>query len=270
MKRTGSIAKLFDEISASAPTFLDHQFVKFNQAQSCEKMIELSNKADSTSAVVICDFAEKFKCCQQNATQSAHYGQTPITLFTVAIYHRGYTAMTIASNNEKQTKETVLAYIDSIIELLPITVKKINIWSDNATSQFKNQFIMESLKYFETEYSLNIRWNFFAPMHGKSVVDGIGGSVKRYVRDRIMAQDIPVKSAEDFVEVTAKMEIQVHLVSNSDIETRNKKIGLQKIIKSPSKVVDIKKKHCFKIQLTKSGKKMIPKVIGTKISDIEV
>ena len=39
-------------------------------------------KLDSFSAICVLDFAEKFEIPQQNATQAAHYGQEPISLFT--------------------------------------------------------------------------------------------------------------------------------------------------------------------------------------------
>jgi hypothetical protein len=76
---------------------------------------------------------------------------------------------------------------DVILSELPSTVKLVQFWSDNAGSQFKNQFILEGIKRFESRYSsLKICWNFYAALHGKTVVDGIGGSVKRYVRQRIL------------------------------------------------------------------------------------
>lgn len=266
VKKTGSIQELLDEIYLQVPDFLDHQFVKMNQAKTSELMIKRALQHDSDTAVICCDFAEKFKCIQQNATQSAHYGQTPVSLFTVAIYHRNLTSMTIASDCEKHTKDSVLAYIDIILEMLPNTAKTVNIWSDNATSQFKNQFIMEGIKSFEKRHSLTIKWHFYAPMHGKSIVDGIGGSVKRYVRDRILAQDLLVKTAEDFVRVASEMEILVKLVSSEAIEAQNIVIGLQNIVKSSKKVQDIKKKHSFEVEKSISGKKNIEKIIGFKIT----
>lgn len=248
------------------PEFLDHQYVKMNQARSSSAMIQTSKESYADTAVIIIDFAEKFKCIQQNATQSAHYGQTPISILTVAVYHRGFRPMVIASDCEKHTKEAVPAYLDEIIEKLPPTVKEIDVWSDNATSQFKNQYIMEGIKSFEHRHQLKIRWNFYAPMHGKSVVDGIGGSVKIFVRNRILAQDLLVKSAKDFVTVASTMEIKVILMEISDIEARNKTIELSEIIKSSKKIADIKKHRSFRVKEVKTGRKIVQRIASSKIS----
>ena len=110
------------------------------QSKSASLQISQAN-----CAVIACDFAESFKCCLQNAPQSAHYGQTPITVFTVALYHRGVSPIVIASDCEKHSKECVLAFIDRLLDELPETVETVNFWTDNATSQFKNQFIMQGM-----------------------------------------------------------------------------------------------------------------------------
>ena len=38
------------------------------------------------------------------------------------------------------------------------------------------------------EHDLKIRWNFFATSHGKGVVDGIGGTLKRTVWRHVKAE----------------------------------------------------------------------------------
>lgn len=151
-------------------------------------MIDKANAVTSESAVVIFNFAEKFKYIQQNAPQSAHYGQTPVSIFTIAVYRRGFQPKAIASDCEKHSKEVVLAYVDSVLAKLPSTVSRVDVWTDNTTSQFKNQFVMNTIKTFETRYQFKLFWNFYAPMHGKSVFDGIGGTLKRYVKERIIAK----------------------------------------------------------------------------------
>lgn len=101
VKKTGTIRELLDEIYDQIPDFLDHQHVKINQALKSREMIKKALADDADSAVIIVDFAEKFKCIQQNAPQSAHYGQTPISIFTVAVYHRGFQPKAIASDCSK-------------------------------------------------------------------------------------------------------------------------------------------------------------------------
>lgn len=266
VKKTGTISELLQEIYNQVPEFLDHEFIKINQAKSSHKLIGQSLIENSDSAVVIVDFAENFKCVQQNAPQSAHYGQTPISIFTIAVYHRGFHPKAIVSDKEKHSKEVVLAYMDKIFEGLPSTVSRVDVWSDNATSQFKNQFIINSIKTFEKRFKIKIVWNFFAAMHGKSVVDGIGGSLKRFVRDRIIAQDLQVNSAEDFVSFSQNIATETILMSSVEIEARNSVINLENIIKNSKKISDIKKNHCFELEEVQSGKKIMKKVALYKIT----
>ena len=266
VKCSGFLSKLLEEIYDTVPAFLEHQFVKMNQSKSSVEMTEIAEKSDSSSAVVMCDFAENFKCFTQNATQSANYGQTPVTCFTVAVYHRFMTSYVLATDYEKHTKDSVVAFIDYILEKIPKTAKEIHFWSDNATSQFKNQFIMESLKVLQKRWKKRITWNFYAAMHGKSVVDGIGGSVKRFVRRKILTENALIKNATDFVSAASTMKTRVVLMKESAINYRNKAVGLQEIIKSSKKIANIKKNHYFEVIEQKSGQKTCLKIVGSKIS----
>jgi hypothetical protein len=139
-------------------------------------------------------------------------------------------------------------------------------WSDNATSQFKNQFIMNGLKSLESRHNKKIRWNFYAPMHGKSIIDGIGGSVKRFVKGRILAQDLLVNSAEDFVRVASAMNTKVILMTADDIESRNIEIDLNSIIKESKKIAGISKNQSFSVEDVNVRGKIVQKVVGCKFS----
>ncbi|CAF4499224.1 unnamed protein product, partial [Didymodactylos carnosus] len=48
------------------------------------------------------------------------------------------------------------------------------------------------------EHDLKLSWNFFATSHGKRVVDGIGGTVKRMIWQEMMTKK-QCKTAADFV-----------------------------------------------------------------------
>jgi hypothetical protein len=265
IQKSGSVRELLHDIFAQSSSFLDHEFVKKCQSTSCDRMISDSRLKNSANAVIICDFAEKFKCIPHNATQTSNYGPTPVSIFTVALYHRSLFPIVIASDVEKQTKDCVLAFLTVVFDRLPQTVESVSIWTDNASSQFKNQFIMSSLKTFEIKYKVKISWNFFAAMHGKSVVDGFGGSVKRFVRRRIDTNEFNlVNNAKDFVAACNGMNIEVVLCNPDDISKRNYEIDLKGIIKSAKKVTDIKKNHFFGLKEIKIGKRCEERVVGEK------
>lgn len=115
VKKTGAIKELLTELYEFIPGFLDHEYIKISQTKASDDMTEKAQKSDAKSAVINCDFAENFKCCHQNEIQSAHYGQTPVSVFSVAVYHRGFMPMAIASDYTKHTKDCILSFIDVVI-----------------------------------------------------------------------------------------------------------------------------------------------------------
>ena len=48
-------------------------------------------------------------------------------------------------------------------------------------------------------------WDFFATSHGKGSVDGVGGGVKRGVRQEVISRREVVKDSEDFARVAARV-----------------------------------------------------------------
>jgi hypothetical protein len=92
-------------------------------------------------------------------------------------------------------------------------VRTVRMWSDGPSSQFKNHYMFHFLKLLCKRYNLNLtQWNFFASSHGKGAVDGVGGSAKRIVWQRIKSRQATVKDANDFVTVLS--------ASGSDISAR--------------------------------------------------
>ena len=99
------------------------------------------------------DFSENYTCVSQDEIQSAHWQQNQITLFTAALWYSGILhPYTLVSDNTDHSKDTIIAYIDRLLEELPPTTKTINIWSDGPSSQFKNRYIAECIQSLEKKY----------------------------------------------------------------------------------------------------------------------
>ena len=60
-------------------------------------------------------------------------------------------------------------------------IEQLDVFTDGASSQFKQRFLFSNLYAWEQEHGFKIKWYYFATSHGKGVVDGIGGTVKRAV-----------------------------------------------------------------------------------------
>jgi hypothetical protein len=89
------------------------------------------------------------------------------------------------------------------------------LWSDGPVAQFKNRYIYHFLNVLCSRYNLaQVQRNFFAPMHGKGAVDGIGGCAKRMVWNAVKARNCVVRNANDFCEVLRGSEISAILIDN--------------------------------------------------------
>ena len=79
-------------------------------------------------------------------------------------------------------------------------VNTIKFSSDGAASQFKNRFLPQHLITMMEQTGIEFEWSYFASFHGKGVVDGIGGTLKRLVWMENMA-GVRCSSAKDFVDI---------------------------------------------------------------------
>ena len=57
------------------------------------------------------------------------------------------------------------------------SIQQITVFSDGASSQFKQRFLFSNLHMWEEQFEIELRWHFFATSHGKGVVDGLGGEL---------------------------------------------------------------------------------------------
>lgn len=210
VSKEATAKELSGEICAAAPEYVLHHFIKKSQSTSQKNDILFCNELDSNSAVIQVDFAENYKCQFQDEPQAAHFGQEQVSLLTVAIWHReNFRSIVIATDDSIHDKRSVVPMLSLILELLPETASEIRFWSDNATSQFKNKFIVASLKMLMEKYSIKITWSYFAAQHGKGVVDGLGATVKKWVWSRVRTRKTVVTNASEFADACDGSKIQV-------------------------------------------------------------
>jgi hypothetical protein len=180
--------------------FRKHKFIARLQKETLKKKIE---DLKSNEAVIIMDFAEKFISKARREIQSCFFGKRLITVFTCKIYMKDQEIpYVIASDEQSQNKEVVFAFMKKIIEFLKSknpNVKKLIIFTDGSGGQFKNRFNFLNLLHAKDDFGVDIEWHFFATSHGKSVCDGIGGTIKRGVHRKAIASDAHVYTAKEFV-----------------------------------------------------------------------
>ena len=62
--------------------------------------------------------------------------------------------------------------------------------SHGAASQFKNKCTMQYASKMAMEENILLEWNYFSTSHGKGVVDGIGGTLKKMADSHSLRQKL--------------------------------------------------------------------------------
>ena len=225
-----------------------HVNIKRVQAQEFEK-----DKNDPTTRVVQIDYAMNFTSEWQDEIQSALWHRCSVTLFTIAKYTNGFEQTgLICSDCGSKGMESSAVFLNQIYDQMGVDsddgMKEV-IWSDGPTSEFKNRFMVETLKQLSAKYNKEFTWKFSATSHGKGIVDGVGGKAKSMVREKMFAkrfQDrIVVQSPYDFYEAAKKLMRKTNVVYVSQ-ETITK-LTKEHPIKDAVEVPGITKAHIVKV-----------------------
>ncbi|CAF1132322.1 unnamed protein product [Didymodactylos carnosus] len=195
----GTVKQCVQLLSTKVKQYLYHVFIKRQQSHLFE---QLKEDCDDRTVVVQVDYAENFALGEQDAIQSARWSTKTISIFTAHAWCGALNfSFALPSNNVSHDKYCVSTCISFIIgelkQYLP-ELAQIIFFSDGVASQFKQRFLFRNLARMSNEHDLKLLWNFFATSHGKRVVDGIGGTVKRMVWQEMMTKR-QCKTAADFV-----------------------------------------------------------------------
>ncbi|CAH3184308.1 unnamed protein product, partial [Porites lobata] len=171
--KEGTVDDLLEDLEVQLPSFLEHVFVKRQQARIFKEKIEHLTEEE---AVVQVDFAENFSCKYQGEVQSAHWSQDLVTKFTVAIWIKSgdknscCESHVIVSDDLKHDKTSVAVFMCKVV---------------NDLKRYSAHFL-----HLLQGQGLNIQWNYFATSHGKGAVYGIGGTVKRMVWNAVSTRKV--------------------------------------------------------------------------------
>ena len=256
----GTLDDLLLLFESKIPSFLEHVFVKREQFKYFEE--KLTN-LDKDEAVIQVDFAENYTCKYQDEIQSAHWNQEQVTLFTVAIWTKNPSAPgnlckthVIVSDDVAHDKTSVSVFmstiLDDFVKKMHPNVTKAYIFSDGPGSQFKNKYIVNFLH--KLNQTIHIQWNFFATTHGKGVVDGVGGTIKRLVWKALIARKAAVVvDAKTFYLVAKQLQssVNVSLIDKEQILKKSDELCLKTCFDEAPALPGISKFHC--IEPTQNG-----------------
>jgi len=77
-------------------------------------------------------------------------------------------------------------------------IKYVHYWTDSPTSQYRNRFIFDAIVNHESVFGCHATWNYYESGHGKSVCDGLGGTVKRLADESVRSGKCTIQDAEEF------------------------------------------------------------------------
>ena len=100
-----------------------------------------------------------------------------ISLFTACVYHNDDNGSAVSESND-HSRAAALTCVEIVLKEIEKNVEltKIFVWSDGSASQFRSRFAFKLLAHYRPE--LEISWHYNEADHGRSPMDGIGGTLK--------------------------------------------------------------------------------------------
>lgn len=194
-----NVKELVEELNNRTEVYLKHAFNTNHQYKFLEN---LKKNLKTDEVFVVVDFSENYVCKYASEIQSVHFGASKkqISIHTGAFFYKDVTTSTIKCISFSTVSEclrhdaaAIWAHMQPVLNLVKSyvpNVKNINFQSDGPTTQYKNKsnffLFQHHCKTLEIQYAT---WNFTTAGHGKSVADGIGGTVTQG-KDIISAQNV--------------------------------------------------------------------------------
>ena len=145
-----------------------------------------------------------------------------MNLFTAALCHTGMLhSIVVTSDNLAHSKDTIIAYLDMLLEMIPNSVKTVSIWSVGPASQFKIRFIAAAMILLQekTQHEYSLEFLCHVSRQGVYRWDRWRCKTVHVVKQR---KEIVVNRASSFVEVAGGIpQVGILEMTTSDIEKRN-------------------------------------------------
>lgn len=214
------------------PSFKLHSDTMNHQMEFMEKV--KSGLVPSEMAIQI-DFAENYYAKLETEIQSMHFGASKrqISIHTGVAYFKNHfdenktISFATLSDNIDHQAPAIWCHMKPVLSILAeniksTSIKKIYMFSDGPTSQYKNKFnIYLAANNLQKQFpNADVSWNYSASGHGKGPMDGIGGTIKR-LADRTVLRGNDITCAGDFINLVRPECKKTYLfeVSSENIQT---------------------------------------------------
>ena len=176
----------------------------------------------SDQAYIHMDWAENLEIKIPGEVQSAFFSHTSVSLHTGYVYSNEDSGGFVSLSDDGCHKaEAIHAALKPVIDkLVDRGIKHIVCVSDSPTSQYRNNKNMWLTKEIAKNKNISIEWLFTEAGHGKSVCDGIGGTVKNLLRDlTAFNTSLAISNAKDVMDlISPHTSIDLFWYNKSDID----------------------------------------------------
>ena len=205
----GSVQDCIDDLCKQADKFSLHLFTaKWQRDQlNC-----LKKNLPAQWLVTISDFAENYRCSHQDEISAAYYCYTQATLLTMVLYYRcpdcpetvEESIVFITSDLEHDAHVADKAYTMMLNHLknerrfVPSHHVKC---TDGCSTQFKSK-----VPFLYMTQRSGTECMYFGSRHGKSVCDGLGGTVKRCAERYVKSRQGKIRNAREMYDWAVKLQ----------------------------------------------------------------
>ena len=168
------------------------------------------------------DYSESYKNTQQDEIQNAYFGQQNFSIFTSFSYYREAEQSNLAkipiaviSESSDDSQIAVFTCANAIVNELKKrmkgSLKKVILWSDGCSSQFRSKYVNALMTHFNK--LVQLEWHYNEAHHGKVPMDGVGGTIARVVFGLVKISKITINTAEEFPTEASKALPSVHSIN---------------------------------------------------------
>ena len=208
--KTGSVAEVIIHLQDLLADFSAHNHTNFNQLHNLK---QAKKNLKENELIISEDFSENYSFKQQNEIMSAHWNQEELSLFCATAHYLqdrkpAFSHYVLCSNDLSHDKNTIFFYNSYIINDLKskgLIFDMAHYWSDDPSSQFKNQYNFTHLLLHQRDHGMPADWNFITTSHRKGANDGTGGDVKNVVWRKVLQNKAVAGDLESFVCVAKEM-----------------------------------------------------------------
>ncbi|KAL0860169.1 hypothetical protein ABMA27_010476 [Loxostege sticticalis] len=227
----GTIYELLREIKKEMPLFKTHHFNWKEQQRQYRTCV---NNLKDDEIAIICDFSENYECKYGQEIQSTHFGasKNAVTLHTGMIFTKDSSqSFASLSDNTCHEPHAIWAHLMPILRYsknMNQQRKTIHFFSDGPSSQYRQKKNFFLLSLFTAKLGLSYStWSFSEAGHGKSIADGIGGSMKRAL-DKRVSYGVDITNANDAYNILQRSgtSVKCFFIPEEDIENFKKLVPI--------------------------------------------